>query len=40
MDIRDSDEKTPGDVYIDWRSSQVRAEIDRLRLLRSAHGQV
>jgi len=31
MDILDNDGNAPGDLYIDWRSTQVRQEIDRLR---------
>jgi ankyrin repeat protein len=35
LDIRDNDGNAPGDIYIDWRSSQAKEEIDRLRQLRS-----
>jgi ankyrin repeat protein len=31
MDILDNDGNAPGDLYIDWRTPQVREEIDRLR---------
>jgi hypothetical protein len=31
MDILDNYGNAPGDVYVDWRSTQVREEIDRLR---------
>jgi ankyrin repeat protein len=31
MDILDNDGNAPGDLYIDWRSIQVREEVDRLR---------
>jgi ankyrin repeat protein len=31
MDILDNDGNAPGDLTIDWRSDQVREEIDRLR---------
>lgn len=39
IDIRDSEGNGPGDIYIDWRSTQVKAEIDRLRRLRSGSGE-
>lgn len=35
LDIPDNNGNVPGGLYIDWRSSQVREEIDRLRRLRS-----
>jgi ankyrin repeat protein len=31
MDILDNDGNAPGDLYIDWRSTQVREEVNRLR---------
>jgi ankyrin repeat protein len=38
LDIPDNDGNAPGELYIDWRSSQAREEIDRLRGLRSKPG--
>jgi ankyrin repeat protein len=38
LDIPDNDGNAPGELYIDWRSSQAREEIDRLRRLRSKPG--
>lgn len=40
LDIPDNDGNAPGELYIDWRSSQVREEIDRLRRLRSKPGTI
>jgi hypothetical protein len=34
MDILDNDGNAPSDLLIDWRSTQVREEIGRLKLER------
>jgi ankyrin repeat protein len=33
LDITGNDGNAPGDLYVDWRSSQVKEEIGRLRRL-------
>jgi hypothetical protein len=30
MDILDNNRNSPGDLYIAWRSTRVREEVDRL----------
>jgi hypothetical protein len=37
MDIRNDDGNRPRDVYVDWRTVQVRKELDRVRKLRSVN---
>jgi ankyrin repeat protein len=38
LDIPDNEGSVPGDVLIDWRSYQVKEEIERLRAVRSGSG--